>query len=222
MIELKNISKKYTQGNEEISILENISEKFLPGEKICILGPSGSGKTTLLSLLAAFEKVSDGKVLFNQKDLLMLENDDLQHFRQENIGFIFQNFELLEPLTVLENVMLPLEITKKFTKAQCEEKAKKILEKVGLSHRLYFYPSQISGGEAQRVAVSRSLVHKPTYIFADEPTGNLDDENSEKIIDLILGNISNNQILVLITHDIRIAEKMDRVFSIHEKKLVEA
>ena len=158
MIELKNISKHYSQGSEKIDILENISQNFLPSERIAILGPSGSGKTTLLSILAAFETPSAGQVFFDQTDIHALSSSDLQTMRQNDIGFIFQNFELLSALTVLENVMLPLEITKKYNKAECREKAQTILEKVGLSHRVDFYPSQISGGESQRVAVARSCL----------------------------------------------------------------
>ena len=221
MIQIKNISKHYSQGDETIDILDTISNSFLPSERIAILGPSGSGKTTLLSILAAFEKPISGQVFFDQTDIHALSSADLQTMRQNEIGFIFQNFELLSALTVLENVMLPLEITKKYSKTECKEKAQKILEKVGLSHRTDFYPSQISGGESQRVAVARALVHSPKYIFADEPTGNLDDENSVLITDLLLGSIEKDQVLVVITHDVRVAEKMDRVLRIEGKGLVE-
>lgn len=221
MISLQNISKYYLQGEEKIEILDSVAQKFLPGERIAILGPSGSGKTTLLSILAGFEPPTSGNVLFDTTDIHALSSDDLQKMRQDEIGFIFQNFELLAPLTVLENVMLPLEITKKYTKDEAEKLAKNILKKVGLLHRADFYPSQISGGESQRVAVSRALVHSPKYIFADEPTGNLDDKNSENITELLISSIEKNQILIVITHDMRVAEKMDRIVTIENKRLVE-
>lgn len=206
-LQIENLSRRFYQGQTEISALDNVSFSVSPGESLAITGPSGSGKTTLLSLMAGLESPSAGKIIFGDTDISQLSERERTDFRAANIGIVFQQFHLMPHLTALENVCLPLEILgKPFAQSQALE----ILKNVGLSERAHHLPHQMSGGECQRVAIARAMVHKPPFIFADEPSGNLDTSNGQKVMDLLFSLISEQKrTLILITHDQQLAERCD-------------
>ena len=204
----KNVTKTVSTGEGELQILQPISFKVNAGESIAIIGASGSGKSTLLGLLAGLDELSSGEIWLENTPLHQLNEEQRARLRGDKVGFIFQSFMLVQSLTALENVMLPAQIAGVDTPAQ---KAKEILEKVGLSHRVNHFPNQLSGGEQQRVAIARAFIGDPKILFADEPTGNLDADNSEKIEQLLFTlNRKNNTTLVLVTHDDELAMKCDR------------
>lgn len=215
MITLQNIHKHYTQGEEDLKVLSDISLQVQKGKRIAIIGPSGSGKTTLLSIMAGLESPSVGNVLLDEEDFFALSEKEKNIFRREKMGFIFQNFELFESFTALENVLLPLEILG----VSDVEKAQHMLKKVGIESRADAYPSQMSGGEQQRVAIARALIHTPRFLFADEPTGNLDEKTAESILSLLFDQLSDDQTLIIITHDRYIAEKCDEQWELKNKTL---
>ncbi len=216
MISLVNASKVYHQSGEEILLFRDVSFSVEIGKKIAIVGSSGSGKTTLLSLLAGLEPPTTGKLLWDTKDFFSLSDAEKNEIRRNEMGFIFQNFELFDSFTALENVLLPLELLGNAD----EEKAMAMVDAVGILHRKNAYPSEMSGGEQQRVAIARALVHQPRFLFADEPTGNLDKNTAQKILSLLIDQLSSKQSLVVITHDMLVAERMDEVWSIKNEKLV--
>jgi putative ABC transport system ATP-binding protein len=181
----------------------------MAGETLSIVGPSGSGKSTLLGLCAGLDRASAGLVELNQIDLKGLSEDQLARVRNQYVGFIFQNFQLLPTLTALENVMVPLELR---GEKNIQNRALNLLEKVGLAERVTHYPSQLSGGEQQRVSIARAFSNAPRILFADEPTGNLDAETSEKIVKLLFDlNQEAGTTLVIVTHDLELAAKTDRI-----------
>ncbi len=194
------------QGN--ITILSGLALEVNHGESVAILGASGAGKSTLLGLLAGLDSVSSGEVLLGGEPFSALSEDQRAAVRSRNVGFVFQNFQLLPALTALENVMLPLELN---GDGRAESEARRHLERVGLVDRLDHYPRQLSGGEQQRVAIARAFASHPQLLFADEPTGNLDQHTGERIIDLLFQlNEEQQTTLVLVTHDIRLAERCQR------------
>ena len=204
-IKVNDVSKVYVQGEQKILALDKISFEVIQGQSLAILGPSGSGKTTLISIIAGLEEPTSGEVLFDNFNLNKMSNDEINKFRSENIGFIFQQFHLMPHLTAFENVCLPFEIQ---NKKDYESLATKALNDVGLSHRLNHYPKQLSGGECQRVAVARAIVNEPPIIIADEPSGSLDAENGSQIMDLIFNLVKQKGItLLLVTHDLHLATK---------------
>ena len=179
ILDIKNVSKKYNSGNHSLTVLKDINFSIAKGETVAITGPSGSGKTTLLGLCAGLDQATTGAVTLNGVQLDTLTEDQRAAVRNQNVGFIFQNFQLLPTLTALENVMVPLELR---GEKNSKTAALELLEKVGLADRASHYPVQLSGGEQQRVSLARAFSNKPALLFADEPTGNLDAETSEKII----------------------------------------
>ncbi|MEO6683300.1 MAG: ABC transporter ATP-binding protein [Ginsengibacter sp.] len=214
ILSLQNVSKNYKSGGSHLTVLDNISFTVQEGASMAIVGPSGSGKTTLLGLCAGLDQPSAGSVELQQNYLEKMNEDQLAAVRNKYVGFIFQNFQLMPTLTAIENVMVPLEL-------RGEKKVRGIameyLEKVGLADRSHHYPAQLSGGEQQRVAIARAFSTRPSILFADEPTGNLDAETSEKIVDLIFGlNREAGTTLVLVTHNNELAAKTQRI--IHLKK----
>ena len=214
ILSLQNVRKSYQSGGKLLTVLDNISFSVQEGASMAIVGPSGSGKTTLLGLCAGLDQPSSGSVELQQNRLESLNEDQLAFIRNRYVGFIFQNFQLLPTLTAIENVMVPLEL-------RGEKKVRNIameyLDKVGLADRSHHYPTQLSGGEQQRVAIARAFSTRPAILFADEPTGNLDSETSEKIVDLIFGlNREAGTTLVLVTHNDELAEKTQRI--IHLKR----
>lgn len=207
-IEATGLSKHVTSSEGELAILSDFSCTVRAGETVAILGASGSGKSTLLGLLAGLDVPSAGKVVFRQEDLAALDEDARASLRGRHMGFVFQSFQLLPSLTALENVLLPLELS---GAADADERARQALERVGLSHRLRHYPRQLSGGEQQRVAIARAFAPRPSILFADEPTGNLDAATGQRIIELLFGlNAEAGTTLILVTHDASLAERCDR------------
>ncbi len=219
MIETKNITKTVTTSEGSLQILQPISFQVKPGESIAIVGASGSGKSTLLSLLAGLDEVSAGEIYLDEAPLHTMDEEQRAQLRGAKVGFIFQSFMLVQSLTAIENVMLPAEIA---GLPDPKKRAQDILEQVGLSHRAHHYPNQLSGGEQQRVAIARAFIGQPKILFADEPTGNLDAANSEKIEDLLFElNREVGTTLVLVTHDNTLATKCDRQLRMQAGELTE-
>lgn len=218
ILNLKNVGKSYKSGNSTLSVLQDINFEVHPGSTLSIVGPSGSGKTTLLGLCAGLDRASTGQVTLHGTQLNGLSEDALAALRNQYIGFIFQNFQLLPTLTALENVMVPMELRgERNIKARSIE----LLDKVGLADRSHHYPTQLSGGEQQRVSLARAFSNRPSILFADEPTGNLDAETSEKVVKLLFElNREAGTTLVLVTHDPELAAKTQRIISIKGGKLV--
>ncbi|PRY86636.1 ABC transporter ATP-binding protein [Mongoliibacter ruber] len=220
ILAVKNVSKTYKSGNRSLTVLDNVNFSVEPGQSIAIVGPSGSGKTTLLGLCAGLDAASQGSVMLVDRALEDLNEDERAEVRSQNIGFIFQNFQLLPTLTALENVMVPLELKKR---KDAREKATELLKKVGLEDRMTHYPTQLSGGEQQRVSIARAFANEPKILFADEPTGNLDTETGEMIEDLIFQlNQDQGTTLVLVTHDLDLAKRTNRIINIKGGKVQEA
>ncbi len=208
MIKCKNLQKRVPMAGAELEILKGITLEIKSGEAVAIIGASGSGKSTLLGLLAGLDEASAGSIDIDGTDLGALNEDGRAQFRAQNIGFVFQSFQLLPALTALENVMLPLELQGQSNVAQ---QAESFLERVELGDRMGHYPLQLSGGEQQRVAIARAFANKPAILFADEPTGNLDTRTGEHIIELLFElNQEEGTTLVLVTHDAALAERCQR------------
>jgi putative ABC transport system ATP-binding protein len=219
MIELHNLGMGYSLEQLQLKVLDGINLSVADGETMAIVGPSGSGKTTLLILLAGLEQPQSGEIKLDGKKLNPFDADALADLRRDSLGIIFQSFHLVQSLTALANVALPLEIA---GKPNAREHAREMLDKVGLIQRQNHYPTQLSGGEQQRVAIARALVHKPKLVLADEPTGNLDTATGAKIIDLLFElNADVGSTLVLVTHDDEVARRCQRVVHIHQGQLVE-
>ena len=219
MIKTNDVCKVVETSEGALVILEGITLEINQGESVAIVGASGSGKTTLLSLLAGLDSPSEGTiVLGGEQDITVMSEAQRAKLRGEMVGFVFQTFQLLSSLTALENVMLPGELR---SDPQAEDNAKKLLDRVGLGHRLQHYPRQLSGGEQQRVAIARAFASNPKILFADEPTGNLDAKTGAKIIDLLFDlNADFGTTLVLVTHDARLASRCERSILIEAGQLV--
>ena len=208
IVKAEGLTKQVTTPDHVLTIVKHASFEVLDGEAVAILGASGSGKSTLLGLLAGLDVPSGGKVWIAGEELFALNEDGRARLRGQMVGFVFQSFQLLPALTALENVMLPLELARG---ADAGARARTVLDRVGLGERLGHYPRQLSGGEQQRVAVARAFVTEPRLLFADEPTGNLDSETGEHIIELLFEmNRERGTTLVLVTHDVELAKRCDR------------
>ncbi|WP_127136893.1 ABC transporter ATP-binding protein [Flagellimonas oceanensis] len=219
ILKVQHLSKTYRSGEHDLTVLNNVSFEVESGESFAIVGPSGSGKTTLLGLCAGLDTTDEGEIWLCGQNLFELDEDGRARLRNENVGFVFQDFQLLPTLTALENVIVPLELrgVKKAT-----AHGKELLAKVGLQHREGHYPSQLSGGEQQRVALARAFANKPSILFADEPTGNLDDETGTKIEDLLFElNKEQGTALVIVTHDLELARKTDKSIRLRSGKIEE-
>jgi putative ABC transport system ATP-binding protein len=209
ILEVNHLGKTYQTGNHTLTVLNGVSFSVEQGSSLAIVGSSGSGKTTLLGLCAGLDRASTGSVRLNGIALDTLSEDDRAAIRNQYVGFIFQNFQLLPTLTALENVMVPLELR---GERNSNKKAMELLEKVGLAERYDHYPTQLSGGEQQRVCIARAFSNSPQILFADEPTGNLDNETSEKIQNLLFElNKEAGTTLVVVTHDLELAKKTQRI-----------
>lgn len=209
---------KAVETTEKLTILQDISFQLNEGDSLAIIGSSGSGKSTLLGLLAGLDVPTDGEILLAGKALSQMSEDERASLRAEHVGFVFQSFQLLESLTAVENVMLPLELE---GKKNARERAMELLQRVGLGERTHHYPKQLSGGEQQRVAIARAFASNPTILFADEPTGNLDTKTGESIIELLFQlNSEEKTTLVLVTHEARLAERCQHRIQIEAGRLV--
>jgi putative ABC transport system ATP-binding protein len=208
ILAITNLSKSFTNGDNVLTILEDINISIEEKETFSIVGPSGSGKTTLLGLCAGLDDTSSGKVELCGVDLGQLNEDERAILRNKKVGFIFQDFQLLPSLTALDKGIVPLELQ---GEKNANQIGKDLLEKVGLENRMNHYPSQLSGGEQQRVAIARAFSNQPTILFADEPTGNLDEESGETVVNLLLNlNKEAGTTLVIVTHDLELAQKTQR------------
>ncbi|HIG67570.1 MAG TPA: ABC transporter ATP-binding protein [Porticoccaceae bacterium] len=213
MIEVRNVSKQVVTTEGTLRILDQINLSVADGETIAIVGPSGSGKSTLLGILAGLDLPSEGTVSLNGKNITAMDEEGRAAVRAKDVGFVFQSFHLLPGLTALENVALPLELN---GDAKALETARYYLERVGLDHRTTHYPRQLSGGEQQRVAVARAFACRPTILFADEPTGNLDTGTGQIINDLLFDlNREEGTTLVLVTHEMNLAARCNRTLQLH-------
>lgn len=218
ILNIQNLSKTYESGGRTLTVLDDISFAIEAGSTMSIVGPSGSGKTTLLGLCAGLDRSSSGIVELNHIRLDNLNEDQRAQVRNQHVGFIFQNFQLLPALTALENVMVPLELR---GEKNIRPRALELLDKVGLADRGHHYPTQLSGGEQQRVSLARAFSNSPKILFADEPTGNLDAETSEKVVKLIFDlNREAGTTLVLVTHDLELASKTQRIIRIRGGSIV--
>jgi len=219
MIQLQNLGMHYNLEQTQLKVLDGIELSIGESETMAIVGPSGSGKTTLLILLAGLEQPQSGEIRLDGIRLNTLHADALADIRRDKLGIIFQSFHLVQSLTAIGNVALPLEIA---GRKNAHHRARDMLDRVGLAQREHHYPAQLSGGEQQRVAIARALVHGPKLVLADEPTGNLDVATGAKIIDLLFAlNADTGSTLVLVTHDDNIAQRCQRVVRLQNGKLVE-
>jgi len=218
VLKVQNLGKEVSSPEGTLTILADVSFSVSAGEVVALVGPSGAGKTTLLALLAGLDRPSSGDVALCGEGLAALTEDGRAELRGRNVGFVFQSFHLVESLTALENVMLPLELSEQDDAAG---RARKALESVGLASRTGHYPRQLSGGEKQRVAIARAFVTNPAILFADEPTGNLDSKSGDRVIELLFDlNKRSGTTLILVTHDKSLAERCGRVLELEAGKLV--
>ncbi len=214
LIEIENLKKQYSSGDLVTKVLHGISFNIDFGEFVSIMGPSGSGKSTLMHILGLLDRSTSGVYKLEGRDVSSLNDDQLASFRNDKIGFVFQAFNLLPKTTVLENVILPL--TYSDDKRNMKERASKVLESVGLGHRLNYYTNQISGGEKQRVAIARALVNSPSVIFADEPTGNLDSKSGAQVMEILQKLNDAGNTIILVTHETATAEHAKRIIKIKD------
>ena len=218
MMEVTGLRKSYGQGESRVEVLKGINLKIQKGERLALIGKSGSGKSTLLSLLAGLDSPDSGEIIIQGQIISSMPERDLTNFRAQHMGIVFQQFHLVSTLSAQENVLLPLEL---LNRSGAMSIAKNLLEGVGLSHRAHHLPSQLSGGESQRVAIARALAIGPSILFADEPSGNLDEETGEKVMDLLFQMVERTQItLVLVTHDPDLAKKCSRIVHLEHGSLL--
>jgi len=223
VLEAKNIHKVYHDGKKSFEVLKGVGLKIEKGSFTAIVGPSGAGKSTLLHILGGLDSPSQGEVFFQEKNIYRLPDVELCGLRNKKIGFVFQFYHLLSEFTVLENTLMPILVSSEFRVQSSELKNNvvKLLEKAGLGERLGYFPSQLSGGEKQRVAIVRALVNRPELLLCDEPTGNLDSKNGEEIINLIKKiNTENRMSIILVTHNLELAKLTDKIYHLKDGILV--
>ncbi len=218
ILKVQDLTKSYKSGSKNLTVLKNVNFEIEKGTSFSIVGPSGSGKTTLLGLCAGLDRASSGTVVLNGHALETLNEDQRAAVRNQNVGFVFQNFQLLPTLTALENVMVPMELRKE---KNIRARSLELLDRVGLADRHDHYPTQLSGGEQQRISIARAFSNQPEILFADEPTGNLDEETSEKVEELLFSlNKEAGTTLILVTHDLELANKTNRIIRIKGGQVV--
>jgi len=221
VLKLEYINKKYKQNEGFLEIIKDSSLTVLNKEKVAFVGPSGCGKTTLLQICGLLDTPTAGDIYINSQKISNLSDIEKTNIRKNNIGFVFQFHHLLPEFSVLENVMLPALVNLKLNKKIIKEKATDILNNLGLISKIDSRPYQLSGGEKQRVAIARAIINNPSIILADEPTGNLDPENSEIVFNLLLETIKiYNSSLLMVTHNIELAKRLDRIITIEDKKII--
>ncbi len=220
ILSVKNLTKTFKSGDHSLTVLNNVSFNIEKGLTCAIVGPSGSGKTTLLGLCAGLDKPTSGSVTLNGQEISSYSESQLSKIRNEQIGFVFQSFQLIPTLTALENVMVPIEL-RGVPYYEVESRALNLLASVGLAERTHHYPNQLSGGEQQRVGLARAFIHKPAVLFADEPTGNLDGETGSQIEQLLYElNRDQGTTLIIVTHDRDLAAKCDRVIELKSGHII--
>jgi putative ABC transport system ATP-binding protein len=221
LVTIRGLRKAYPMGDETVHALDGVDLDFDRGEYIAILGPSGSGKSTLMHILGFMDQPTAGSIIFEGEEVSSLSADRRAWYRSNRVGFVFQSFNLLPRLTVLENVALPLLYRDDTSREANIIAAKHALERVGMSHRLEHRPTQLSGGERQRVAIARAIVGKPSIVFADEPTGNLDVKNVDRILDLLGSLLAEGITVIVVTHDLGVAARARRIISMRAGKVHE-
>lgn len=220
IVQIRGLSKEFEEGNRTRTVLDRLEGEFWPAELAVLLGKSGSGKSTLLNLISGIERPTAGDVFVNGTEITRLSERDRTLFRRDHIGFVFQFFNLIPTLTVMENVTLPQELAGR-NDHRSREKALALLDAVGLADRLDTFPDKLSGGEQQRVAIARALAHDPLLVLADEPTGNLDEETGARVLSLLLDlTRAAGRTLIVATHSPDVVPLADRVFSIHDGRLL--
>src|SRR5213596_4015216 len=219
MLIAREVTKEYMSGEQRLAVLRDVSFRIEQGSFVAIVGPSGSGKTTLLGLLAGLDTPTRGTVLLDEADLGKLSENDRARLRGEKVGFVFQSFQLIPTLTALENVQVPLELR---GDSGADLRARELLRRVGLGDRLHHFPTQLSGGEQQRVAIARAFANSPKILFADEPTGNLDNATGHRIFELLQSlNSDGGSTIVLVTHDFSLASRASRMIRLLDGAIVE-
>ena len=223
LLELRNITKKYniSTAGEALTVLDGISLNVVEGESIAVVGPSGSGKSTLLNIMGALDRPTAGSVMFDGNNMAHMSDNDLAHIRNRKIGFVFQMHHLLPQCTVIENVLVPtLPLGHSETHNKKQNRARELLDRVGLGNHIDYFPARLSGGERQRVAVVRALINNPSLILADEPTGSLDQTTAESLVKMLLElNRESRTTLVVVTHSFDLAGHMERVYRLSNGKL---
>ena len=218
ILHVLNLNKTYPSGDQTLTVLNKVSFSLTEGTSCVIVGPSGSGKTTLLGLCAGLDRPTSGSVSLNGLELTSLDEDRLAEVRNQYVGFVFQTFQLIPTLTALENVMVPMELR---NEGHVRGQAMELLSQVDLSDRIHHYPPQLSGGEQQRVALARAFINQPKILFADEPTGNLDAETSDKVTNLLFElNEASETTLVLVTHNIELAQRTHRIIQLKGGQII--
>ena len=221
MLKVESLTKSYPTATGDLTVLKSVSFDLERGESLAILGPSGSGKTTLLGLCAGLDRPSTGNVVVAGESIGQMNEDERARVRNEHVGFVFQNFQLIPTLTAVENVLVPLELRGEGG-AEAEKMAAALLTRVGLGERIDHYPVQLSGGEQQRVALARAFINAPKILFCDEPTGNLDGATADTVVELIFElNREKGTTLVMVTHDLELAEKCGRVLRLRSGEVVQ-
>lgn len=216
-LSIRNLSKSYQQGTEKLSILKHLNLEVSTARVVAVVGASGSGKSTFLSMVAGLDQFDEGEIFINQKSIKNLSRAEMTKFRAENIGFVFQQFHLISHLTAFENLSLPLEI---LGRDYTEDEIMTRLEQVGLAHRAEHKPTELSGGESQRLALARGLITRPSLLLADEPSGNLDSETGQKVMNLFFDQVRSTQTTtVLVTHDMELAKRCDQIFVLKDGNL---
>lgn len=218
ILDVHKLTKSYYNGQKKLTVLDEISFSLESGDTFSIVGPSGSGKTTLLGLCAGLDVPTSGFVSLEGHELFSLTEDQRAEIRNRHVGFIFQSFQLIPTLTAIENIMVPMELN---GIKGARGRARDLLDRVGLTPREHHYPAQLSGGEQQRISLARAFANNPSILFADEPTGNLDEETSEKVVKMIFDlNEENGTTLVLVTHDLELARQTKRIIRLKGGKIV--
>lgn len=221
LIQLKNLTKIYKTSDVEFCALNNINLEIAEYEFSVIMGQSGSGKTTLMNIIGCLDRATNGEYLLREKKVSELQDDELSRVRNKEIGFVFQSFNLLPRATVLENVLLPLQYSKEYSRSETKELAEEILQNLGLKDKINNTPLQLSGGQQQRVAIARALVNKPKILCADEPTGNLDSRTGKEIMEIINELNQKGMTIILVTHDKEIAKYGKRIINLKDGKIID-
>jgi len=219
IIKLEKVHKDYMVGDAEIHAVDDISLTINKGDFVAIIGPSGSGKSTMMNLVGALDLASKGDIFLDNTNIEHIDESDLAQLRGKKIGFVFQTFNLIPTLNALENVMLPM-IFQDVPREQRKERAEKLLEEMGLSHRLKHLPNELSGGERQRVAIARALANDPEVILADEPTGNLDSKRSKEVAEMFVKLSKKGKTVILVTHNPEVASYANKVYKLKDGKIV--